>query len=227
MIDLKNNTLDLNFFKRVIREIKNNPEQSADLIDSFSENQFRSKIKIFESFDELGVKFEECKAAVFGCWYGSIILSELLTRDIKKITAIDLDDAVIATARNSLFPNCRNIDFITADVATTKLARYADCDIFINTSCEHMPPPKEWMLWRGVKKGSWFAFQSNNMEGIEGHINCVHSIQEFVKQLPPHFEVLNRGENIDTRGTRYTLVGRVGKIKLADNLEEIPSSVDI
>ena len=216
MIDLKNNTLDLNFFKRIIREIKNNPEQSADLIDSFSENQFRSKIKIFESFDELGVNFKESKAAVFGCWYGSIILSELLTRDVKKITALDLDDSVIATARNSLFPNCKNIDFITADVSTTKLARYNDCNIFINTSCEHMPPPKEWMFWRRVKEGSWFAFQSNNMEGIEGHINCVHSIREFAKQLPPHFEVLIKGENIDTRGTRYTLVGRIGKIKLAD-----------
>jgi 2-polyprenyl-3-methyl-5-hydroxy-6-metoxy-1,4-benzoquinol methylase len=219
MIDLSNNTLDLNFFKRVIREIKNNPDRAAELIDSFSENQFRSKIKIFESFDELGVNFKECKAAVFGCWYGSIILSELLTRNVKKITAIDLDDDVIAIARNNLFPNCRNIDFITADVATTKLARYTDYDIFINTSCEHMPPPKEWLFWRTVKEGSWFAFQSNNMEGIEGHTNCVHSMKEFRNQLPRHFEVLIKGENIDTRGTRYTLIGRIGKIKLASDVE--------
>jgi hypothetical protein len=54
------------------------------------------------------------------------------------------------------------------------------------------------------------------MEGIEGHINCVQSIQEFKQQLPSHFEVLVNGENIDDRGTRYTLVGRIGKIKLAN-----------
>lgn len=226
MIDLKNNTLDLNFFKRVIREIKNNKERSLDIIDSFSENQFRSKIRIFDAFDELGVDYKNSNAAIFGCWYGSILLSELLSRGVGQITAIDLDDDVIAIARNSFFPNCGNIDFITADVATTKLARYADCNIFINTSCEHMPPPRDWLFWRSVKEGSWFAFQSNNMEGIDGHINCIHSIKEFKQQLPPHFEVLVKGENIDTRGTRYTLVGRIGKIKLADNVETVLSSVD-
>jgi SAM-dependent methyltransferase len=214
MINLRNNTIDLNFFKRIIREIKNNPDRSADLIDSFSENQFRSKIKIFQAFDELGIKLEECNVAIFGCWYGSILLSELLTRNVKKITALDLDDSVIAIARNNLFPNCRNIDFITADVATTNLSRYAECDIFINTSCEHMVAPSQWQFWAGVKEGSWFAFQSNNMEGIEGHINCVHSIREFKQQLPPHFEVLVKGENIDTRGTRYTLIGKIGKRKM-------------
>jgi SAM-dependent methyltransferase len=215
MIDLKNSTIDLHFFKRVIREIKNNTERSADIIDSFSENQFRSKIRIFDAFDELEVDYKNSNAAIFGCWYGSILISELLSKGIKSITAIDLDDEAISLARNRFFPNSDNIDFITADVATTKLKRYDDCDIFINTSCEHMPPPKDWLFWRGVKEGSVFAFQSNNMEGIDDHINCVHSIQEFKRQLPPHFEVLVKGENIDTRGTRYTLVGKIGKIKLA------------
>jgi SAM-dependent methyltransferase len=214
MISIKDNTVNLNFFKRIIREIKNNQERSADLIDSFSENQFRSKGKIFEAFDQLNVDYTECKAAVFGCWYGTIILSELISRGVKKITAIDLDHTTISIARNNLFPNATSIDFLVADVATTRLSRYNDCDIFINTSCEHMPPPNEWPLWRSVKAGSWFAFQSNNMEGIDGHINCVHSAKEFIKQLPEHFEVLIKYENIDTRGTRYTLVGRVGELKV-------------
>lgn len=219
MINLKENTVNLNFFKRVLKEIRTNPDRALDFIDSFSENQFRSKVRIFDAFDEIGVKFDECRAAVFGCWYGSILLSELITRGVKKITAIDLDHDVIAIARNNLFPNATSIDFLVADVATTKLSRYADCNMFINTSCEHMPPPKEWQFWRSVPEGSWFAFQSNNMEGIEGHVNCVHSIQEFKQQLPPHFEVLVKGENIDTRGTRYTLVGRIGKVRLATDQE--------
>jgi len=219
MISLKDETVNLNFFKRVIREIKNNEERSADLIDSFSENQFRSKMRIFDAFDEINVDYTKCKAAVFGCWYGTIILSELISRGVKKITALDLDHETISIARNSLFPNATSIDFLVADVATTKLSRYSDCDIFINTSCEHMPPPKDWLFWRSVKEGSYFAFQSNNMEGIDGHINCVHSIKEFRNQLPRHFEVLVKAENIDTRGTRYTLVGRIGKIKLANEEE--------
>lgn len=219
MIDLKNETIDLNLFKRVIREIKNNTERSADIIDSFSENQFDSKIKLFRALDSLDVKYETCNVAVFGCWYGTILISELLNRKVKGITSIDLDEAAIKIARNRFFPDYDHLDFIVNDVATTKLSRYADCDIFINTSCEHMPPPEDWLFWRSVKAGSWFAFQSNNMEGIDGHINCVHSIQAFRRQLPAHFEVLVKGENKDARGTRYTLVGRIGKIKLASAKE--------
>lgn len=219
MIDVKNKTIDLNLFKRVIKVIKNNTERSDDIIDSFSENQFRSKIRIFDAFDELGVDYKNSKAAIFGCWYGSILIPYLIHKGIKKITAIDLDDNTIAIAKNDFFPNCSNVDFITADVATSKLKRYADCDIFINTSCEHMPPPEDWLFWRSVKAGSWFAFQSNNMDYIQDHINCVHSIKEFKRQLPAHFEVLVNGENKDARGSRFTLVGRIGKIKLASDTE--------
>jgi SAM-dependent methyltransferase len=216
MINLKTNTVDLQFFKRVLREIKNNKERALDLFDSFSESQFESKNKLFGLLDQVDIKYEESNAAIFGCWYGSILISELLSRNIKSVTSIDVDDQAIAIARNVFFPNQPQLDFITADVSTTKLSRYADCNLFINTSCEHMPPAKDWLFWRSVQEGAIFTFQSNNMEGIEGHINCVHSIQEFKQQLPPHFEVLFKGENIDDRGTRYTLVGRIGKIKLAN-----------
>jgi hypothetical protein len=57
MIDLKNNTVDLDFFKRVLREIKNNQERSADIIDSFSQTQFDSKVKLFEYFPVTSIKF--------------------------------------------------------------------------------------------------------------------------------------------------------------------------
>jgi hypothetical protein len=216
MINIKDNLVDLDFFKRVLREIKNNKERSLDIIDSFSNNQFDSKGKLLQALDSLNIKYENCNAAIFGCWYGSILVPELLNRKVKHITLIDLDDNTMAIAKNVFFPDHPHLDFITANVATTKLSRYADCNMFINTSCEHMPPAKAWLFWRTVKEGSWFAFQSNNMEGIDGHINCVHSIKEFKQQLPPHFEVLVKGENIDDRGTRYTLVGRIGKIKLAN-----------
>jgi hypothetical protein len=218
MIDLKNNTVDLDFFKRVLREIKNNQERSADIIDSFSQTQFDSKIKLFEAMDSLDIPYKDCNVAIFGSWYGSILIADLANK-VKAITAIDIDDETVKIAKNRFFPNFSNIDFITNDVATTNLSRYQDCDLFINTSCEHMPPASEWVFWAGVKEGSWFAFQSNNMEGIDGHVNCVQSIQEFKKQLPPHFEVLTKRENIDDRGTRYTLVGRIGKRKMKSDPE--------
>jgi hypothetical protein len=55
----------------------------------------------------------------------------------------------------------------------------------------------------------YFAFQSNNMFGIEGHVNCVNSLQEFKDQMPQRAEILFEEEVEDTRGTRYMLVGKL------------------
>jgi hypothetical protein len=56
---------------------------------------------------------------------------------------------------------------------------------------------------------SYFAFQSNNMFDIEGHINCVKNIDEFKKQLPNNAKVLIEDEIPDDRGIRFTLVGKL------------------
>jgi hypothetical protein len=47
------------------------------------------------------------------------------------------------------------------------------------------------------------------MYDIQGHINCVDTIEDFKKQLPAHAEVLHQEELTDDRGTRFTLVGKI------------------
>ena len=85
-----------------------------------------------------------------------------------------------------------------------------------------MPPMKEWkwfelgslkedgILGKDPKLSSncYFAFQSNNMFGIEGHVNCVNSLEEFKDQMPKRAKILYEEEVKDTRGTRYMLVGK-------------------
>jgi len=63
--------------------------------------------------------------------------------------------------------------------------------------------------WERVKPTAHFAFTSNNMHDIEGHINCVNSIEEFKGQLPPEAEVLVEDELEDERGIRYMLIGKI------------------
>ena len=89
-----------------------------------------------------------------------------------------------------------------------------------------MPPMKEWkwfspgaikednVIGKEPKLSSncYFAFQSNNMFDIEGHVNCVNNIEEFKAQLPERAEVLYQEEVEDTRGTRYMLVGKFNAI---------------
>lgn len=207
MIDLENNIISLDLFKSVLKEIKNT-DRAYDIIDSFSNNQFNSKGTLLELIDNLNILDQESEVIIFGCWYSSILIP-VLSPKVKRITGIDLDDAVIKIAKNSFFKNYNNIDFITDDIFSKFRDRYAEAKLFINTSCEHMPPMSTWPWWNTVQADTYFAFQSNNMDQIEGHNNCVQSLEEFRTQLPANFQVLFKNELEDERGTRYTLVGKI------------------
>lgn len=212
MIDFKNNTVDLTLFKRVLKEIKNSkelgPEVGADILDSFSNNQFTSKIKLLAAIDSLDILDNESEVVIFGCWFGSIIIPAL-SKKVKKITGIDLDPVAIRVARNRFFSDYSNVSFHKGDVFSKDQERHEHAKLFINTSCEHMLPMKEWPYWGELKSEAYFAFQSNNMDWIEGHTNCVKSLKKFKEQLPQNSKVLFEEEIEDTRGTRYMLIGKI------------------
>ncbi len=203
--------IDLNLLQNIMKEIRNND----DLLDSFSPNQFKSKINLINHIKSLNILNKDSEIVIFGSWYGSILIPAFYN-EVKKITAIDLDPKVISIAKYKLFKDY-NVDFITSDVFEVYRDMYNDCDLFINTSCEHMKPMRElgpapkyktpW--WDRVKPGAHFAFQSNNMFDIPGHINCVNNIGEFKLQLPDNAEVLIEDEIKDERGTRFTLIGKI------------------
>ena len=46
------------------------------------------------------------------------------------------------------------------------------------------------------------------VDNIEGHINCVSSIEEFKSQLPDNANVLIEDEVKDERGIRFMLIGQ-------------------
>jgi|TARA_R110000868_G_scaffold134656_1_gene346845 hypothetical protein len=188
--------------RNVLKAIKEKPELMLDIIDSYSDNQFKSKDKLLENIKPF-ISLDT-EVAVLGCWYGSILMP-LLAPKVKKIIAIDLNDIVVRIGKNILFKEYDNISWSSGDVFTKQL-NYSNINLVINTSCEHMLPMKEWPYWNN---GSYFAVTSNNMDTIEGHINCVYSIDEFKQQLPKNSIFLKEDEIIDGRGTRYLLVGKI------------------
>lgn len=211
-------------FRNVLTAIKENPELAHDIIDSFSENQFASKRALINVVDELRILDKESTVVIWGSWYGSILIP-MLADKVKKIVCIDLDPIPLQLSKNRLFPEYANVEYICADVFKNWRNIYLKPDLIINTSCEHMPPMKEWK-WFGsgaletdinksmfktpkLSNNCYFVFQSNNMFGIEGHINCVNSLEEFKSQLPERARVLYQEEIEDTRGTRYMLVGKL------------------
>ena len=198
--------IDIKLFKNIMAEARHN----NDLLDSYSPNQFRTKEKLVSMiYNHIDIN-SNSEIVIFGGWYGSILIP--MFKDVKKITLIDKDENVINIARNRLFSHYKNVEFRVQDVFKyDKLNQYRTADLFINTSCEHMTSMKDWPLWEWIlrKNNPYFAFTSNNMTDIEGHINCINSIEEFEKQLPVTSKVLDKNEVTDERGTRFLLVGKI------------------
>jgi hypothetical protein len=189
--------IDLQLFKNIMAEARHN----KDLLDSFSPNQFKSKELLVKHIKNMMTPKE---VVIFGGWYGSILIPSF--KETKRITVIDLDEKVISIAKNRLFNHYKNVDFICDDVFkwAPDSSRIKKTDLIINTSCEHMRPMKELNL----NTKAYFAYQSNNMTSIEGHINCVNNIEEFKNQLPSNAKVLIEDEIKDDRGTRFLLIGK-------------------
>ena len=137
------------------------------------------------------------------------------TSKIKTKTKNKPKSKVISKAKYKIFKDY-DVEFITGDIFEKYRDQYTSCDLFINTSCEHMKSMKEWGPAPTYKNPWWkrcspahFAFQSNNMYDIQDHINCVSTIEEFKTQLPDNAKVLIEDKIKDDRGIRFTLIGKI------------------
>ena len=192
--------IELNKIKKMMKEVREN----KDFLDSVSPNQFNSKEVLIKHIENLQLVDQNSEIVIFGGWYGTILIPAF--KYVDKITLIDKDKDVIGIAKNRLFDHYKNVDFISKDVFdwAQDSKRIKTCNLIINTSCEHMPSMKKLEL----DTKSYFAYQSNNMYDIEGHINCVSSMEEFKFQLPENAKVMVEDKITDERGTRFLLVGK-------------------
>ena len=193
--------VDLQLFKNIMKESRNN----SDLLDSYSPNQFKSKEVLINHINGLNILNDKSEIIILGSWYGSILIPAF--KQVKRITAVDLDENVISIAKNRLFNHYKNVDFICDDVFKwiPDSRRTKKTDLIINTSCEHMRPMRELDL----NTNAYFAFQSNNMFDIPTHINCVDNIDEFKEQLPVNAKIMIEDHITDDRGTRFLLIGQL------------------
>ena len=193
--------IDLQLFKNVIAEGRNN----SDLLDSYSPNQFKTKERLIGHVRDLNVVNEQSEITILGGWYGSILIPAF--KEAKRISLIDIDKNATSIGKQRLFKHYNNVDFITSDVFDkNRYGRIRYANLIINTSCEHMKPMRE--LEALQQSNAYFAFTSNNMLSIEGHINCVYDLNDFEKQMPDNAKVLVRDSITDERGTRFMLIGK-------------------
>ena len=194
--------IDLQLFKNVIAEGRNN----SDLLDSYSPNQFKTKERLIGHVRDLNVVNEQSEITILGGWYGSILIPAF--KEAKRISLIDIDKNATSIGKQRLFKHYNNVDFITSDVFDkNRYGRIRYANLIINTSCEHMKPMRE--LEALQQSNAYFAFTSNNMLSIEGHINCVYDLDDFEKQMPDNAKILVRDSITDERGTRFMLIGKL------------------
>lgn len=172
--------------------VRNNPH----ILDSISTNQIKSKIRLIELLN----KFEYNNVGVLGCW--SLTILGLLLEG-KTITGYDIDAKALNIAKK-LFPQ---YTFKNKDVFKMSPNNVKSHDLIINTSCEHMPPMRNWQGWDMVMPNAYFAFQSNNMFHVKDHTNCVETIDDFIMQMPNHITILKTDELQINEYTRFTIVG--------------------
>ena len=196
---------DYSFLINILESIKSYPSSKRDILDSFSDNQLKSKSRVLDLVEKHNFVNSDSEVIIIGSWYGSILIPGLAHK-VKKISCIDLDEQVLKIAKNRLFAEYKNVEYLKGDVFDLDLKRYHSTDLFINTSCEHMPPMNTWPYW---PKHTNFVFTSNNMTDIEGHVNCVESMEVFKTQLPERSAVLSEDTIADERGSRFILAGKI------------------
>ena len=202
--------IELDTLKKMMSEVREN----KNFLDSVSPNQFKSKQVLIKHIEDLKILDQNSHIVIFGGWYGSILIPAF--NYVNKITLIDKDPKVISIAKHRIFDEYKNVEFISDDVFSSFRDQFKTANLFINTSCEHMKPMKQWgpapeykTPWWDRVSPAYFAFQSNNMYDIPTHINCVSSIEEFKYQLPDNAEVLIEDKIRDERGTRFLLIGKL------------------
>lgn len=215
----------------LIRKYKN----VTKIEDSVSESELRAKSALIRAIESQNLIDSQSTVVIWGCGYGSILIPYFSSR-VAKVIAIDQDDEVIRFAKNKLFRENVNVDFITDDIFSTHRDFYLKTNLIVNAACDYMRPMSQWPWFQHgalstdhdfpkgsgdripsrkraftspkLSKDARFAFQSSNLVGVAGRMNCVKSLDAFKAQLPPRAEVLHSEETEVEGGKLFTLVGK-------------------
>lgn len=168
--------------------------------DMFSSGQINSKEWLIHTLADLELDLSDKSFAIAGAWFGT--LGMLLCNAFPDINVnmIDIDPRCKKFVDNIIYSN-RKLKSITDDMYRY---HYKE-DFIINTSCEHIPDLREWL--NVIPMERTVILQSNNFTEGAGHINCVYSIDGFIKQTGLT-NILFSGELTMPMYTRYMIIGK-------------------
>ena len=153
------------------------------------------------------------RLAVLGGWYG--VLAAFLLHDrrfkISQAVSVDIDPGceAIANCLNGVHWRAGTFRAVTSDMMALTYEGDPEIlsfipDTVINTSCEHLGDFSAWFA--RLPKGLRLVLQSNDYEGIAGHVNCSNSLAAFKRQAPVA-EIIFEGEKKMDKYSRFMLIG--------------------
>ena len=170
-----------------------------DIIHSLDKNHWTGKQWLVDKLSDF-VFEDNPKILVEAGWYG--LLAHLLKTEYPNAKVITSDiDEITESYGKHLF---KKIDFKISNALVGKKS----CDVYVNTSIEHIE--KEYvnmLLDLKIKKGTIVALQSNNYFDHPTHINCSPDLDDFVSYTKKHLNILYSGELDLGDFTRYMVIG--------------------
>lgn len=193
---------------------------AVDLKDLFSSGQIQSKRWLMNELEKLGIDL----GIVFVCagWYGSLATFLLESKlNTTKIRSFDIDPscADIADTFNKSFVmdgwkfKATTLDIMSMNYPTEYVTLRSDGsevnitempNTIINTSCEHIERYTDW--FNNIPDGMLIVLQSNNFFGLDEHVNCVKSIDDFISKSPMR-DILFSGELDLKKYKRFMIIG--------------------
>lgn len=174
--------------------------------DLFSKSQVQSKVWMTETLNKFRQQFGNI--VILGGWFGQHYwYFDSLKFD--RLYNVDLDADTLSKSTNIMSAGDRYIthaadvlQVIMSDGSIVIQDQQVDADLVINSSSEHMTT--EW--FDRLPLGQSVLLQSNDMLDMEGHINCVQSLEEL-KQRYQLRQLLFGGELLLSKGKRFMLYG--------------------
>ena len=201
--------MDIDVFKRgfkLVEYIYDNQIQDLELFrirdvgNGLAESHWKGKQWLV---DELSEFLYNEDVHIAAGWLG--LTGYLLRKEFPniKITSSDIDPGCKIMGK-FLFDN---IEFKTLDtVLDVNLIK--DCQVYINTSIEHIKQEYVDLIFSSLNKGTIFAIQSNNYYKVADHINCSDSLDDF-KSRTQFKELLYANKMQFADYDRYMIIGRI------------------
>jgi len=201
--------MDIDVFKRgfkLVEYIYNNQVQDLELFrirdvgNGLAESHWKGKQWLV---DELSEFLYNEDVHIAAGWLG--LTGYLLRKEFPniKITSSDIDPGCKIMGK-FLF---ENIEFKTLD-AVLDVNLIKDCQVYINTSIEHIKQEYVDLIFSSLNKGTIFAIQSNNYYKVADHINCSDSLDDF-KSRTQFKELLYANKMQFADYDRYMIIGRI------------------